>query len=310
MNAPWTAELDGERALGEEALPAGHPLLRGFQAALVYSNLWVSLAVTSLLYFAARSLAVTLDGRAYLLCFSASVLIYGLDHLLDCDRCEVPDPSERRYVRSRFMAGLIVLAALATGLLIFLVPPAVVPVLVPPGLIGLLYSVQMFPSRQGGTLAWRRLKDLPGMKAVLVALALTLGVVGIPWAYGGYRVSWDLVQLALFTFAFLATNTHMFDVRDFETDRGRRLSTLACVLGPRAVKRILLLANLTLSGLLILGWSSGLCEPRGELILLTALACLYVVVLNERSGRFAYSLFVDGSFFLPALFTLLGSALS
>lgn len=258
---------------------------------LFLQDLVAAAGVTSLLAYAAGTLGVVPDAPLYLVVFVGSVLVYWLDHGLDAWR------AGRRTARKQ-VAAAVVAAAAGVLLLLALLPARVLPAVLLPGAVGLAYGLPVVPGRRGEPRR-RRPKDLPGTKAWLVALATTAGVVGPPWAWGGFRPDRELAALVLFVVPFLAANTHVFDLRDHARDRRDELPTLVVLLGPRRVRRLVLgLLGAAALALGLLG-RRGVLPLHPEALVSLAFAAVYVVVLDDQSPRRAFLWLADGSLFLP-----------
>lgn len=247
----------------------------------------MSAGVVALTWYCAVVLNQT-PGWELLVTGAGTLLVYNLDHLRD----------DRRQIRAgrgpRLAPALrwILLGAAALGLLAGFAL-AGLPVLVaalPSGIVGLLY---------GAPIGGRRLKDLPGSKAWLVATAVTWAVIALPLA--GEELGRAGPELWLFVLALTTLNAHAFDLRDVGVDRDNAAWTWAAWLGPERARRRLVAAA-GIATLAAAGWAvqAGDWERPVTLGAITA-----GLLGSQRWSREAYGVWFDGLLLLPAAWRLL-----
>lgn len=277
----------------------GSRLYRGFLELFIYSSIWTAGGIAALVVFSGRVLGLPPQPGPTLLVFFSALFVYNLDHVVDSKVQKIPEEHAQRYFRSyRVLVGLVVVAVV-TGLLVSRAPRPAQWVFAGYTCTGLLYGLPIFPGRRDGRRHWYRLKDIPFIKSWLVAAALTLGAVGLPVAWWGRSPDLATWHLALFVYVFTVSNTHMFDVRDIESDRDVRLRTLPITAGVRRTKRAVILLNLVMLALMSWGWAEHLTEPHPEVVICTAVTVLYVMLISTRTPRTAYGVLIDGCFYLP-----------
>jgi 4-hydroxybenzoate polyprenyltransferase len=264
----------------------------------VYSSVWTSLMLA----------ATTGYVEPVWLTFFSGLFIYNVDHISDAHAGESSDQSNRAYFLSRGPLMLLVLAALATGWLAGRAPVAAQVVFASYTAIGLLYRVDFIPVLRQGRWQRARLKDLPGIKSVLVATAITIASVGLPLAWNNQEMSHEAALLALFVLVSMGSNANMFDIRDEAEDRRHRVHSLPVFLGATWTRVLLLGVNFFCTGVLLWAWWSGLVPPRPELALANAATVAYVSLLPVDVPRRVYWVLVDGCGFLPIIFAgIIGS---
>jgi 4-hydroxybenzoate polyprenyltransferase len=102
------------------------------------------------------------------------------------------------------------------------------------GICGLAYVFPLIP-RPGG---WARVKDIPFLKLGVISAAWALGGAGVPLLLGS-RFAPErapLGRLLLVHVALLSLDTFALNYRDRRGDAAARLTTLAHVAGPRALR--------------------------------------------------------------------------
>ncbi len=265
---------------------------------LLRTNLFVTAGVVALTWYSAR-VAGLQPGVEFLVAAAGTLFVYNVDHLRD-DRRRVRDGVGRPRLAVGLRWGLLMAAAagLATGFA--LAPGSVLFASLPSGALGLLY---------GAAVAGRRLKDLPGSKAWIVALAVTWAVAALPLAANGISLTTIRPQLFLFLLALTALNAHAFDLRDEEIDRASGAWTWAVKLGPDRARRHMIGAAIVFA-VLAEAWRrwppSGIEAGDGAEMTLT-FACVLAALVGTRKtlSREAFGLLFDGLLLVPATCLLL-----
>ena len=100
----------------------GQWLTRGFLEILIYPSIWTAAGVASLTYFVQETLGLPHDWRAVALIFATALLFYNLDRLLDSYIQPIPDPKAQSYVLNPSFKLLLLVTALAVGILLYIIP--------------------------------------------------------------------------------------------------------------------------------------------------------------------------------------------
>ncbi|MEM8504845.1 MAG: UbiA family prenyltransferase [Cyanobacteria bacterium P01_D01_bin.1] len=282
-------------------------LYQWFLQVFIYPSLWVAGAIASLAFFAQHTLALTSDWRPSALSFCAALIPYNLDRILDTFVQKIPDQKTQLFFQKPGVLLLLLGSVAGTGVLLYQAPVPVRWVSLG-GLVPLIYGLPLFPWQalaehtSGRSIRWYRLKDIPGAKAWLVCGSITYAVVGLPLGYAAQRPDPSAVITALWLLIFIGSNSHMFDVRDVESDRQYGVSTLPLLAGIDGARAILTAFNGLALILLVWGWMMGLAVPEGVIALPTTLLTLvYVWTLTPQTPRQVYNIWIDGILFLPAL---------
>ena len=278
----------------------GQWLYKRFLELFIYSSIWVAAAITSLSFFAQKMMGLATDWQPAILIFATALIPYNLDRIFDTFVQKSSEKTAQSYFRSQGILLLLLVAVLATGVLLYNAPSRVryvsCAIVVP-----LLYGAPLFPLLRGKKIQWYRLKDIPGAKAWIVGATLTYAVIALPLAYAG--VGFDRVAgfTTLFMFVFIVTNSHTFDIRDLESDREKGVSTLPIIVGVRGAKIVLTLLNLTMLLGMIWGWITGIIAFYPEIIVATAITLIYLWTVDSKTPRNVYNILIDGILFVPIL---------
>lgn len=312
-------------ALSVALATAGELADRGYLAFLevaVYSSVWTSAALASMVLFVGHAIGLSADPTARLLeptftLFASGLFIYNFDHVVDARVEGIPDAHAERYFKRPDVLVLLVASAIATGLMVGYAPRPAQWVFGGYVTVGLLYGLPVLPIGVGGVRSWYRLKDVPGLKSWMVGAAVTLGVVGLPAAWNGLSLSRTLWFTAVFVFVYASSNAHMFDVRDVEHDRRSGVATLPVTISVPGTKLALVALNLVMILLMIYGWTADdavvlsaltVVQPASmahpELLASAAVTVLYVLLVSPRTRREYYAIAVDGCLFVPWLLSV------
>lgn len=175
--------------------------------------------------------------------------------------------------------------------------------------LGILYGIPLLP----GLRTYSRIKDIPGSKSLVEALAMVGVIQVIPSMVLVEGFSWPpfLVASAL-VFLQSLFRSIFFDVLQVQGDLIAGRETLPIVVGEAATMMILRVIFAVCTGLLLLAPLFGLIRPFG-LVLLIPLLCLFVCLLAYERGRVLSGIHleavIEGTFLLSGLLALLWTAL-
>ncbi len=278
-------------------------LYQRFLEILIYPSIWTAAGVASLTYFVQKTLGLPHDWRAVALIFATALLFYNLDRLLDSSIQPIPDPKAQSFVLHPGFKLLLLVTALAVGLLLYQAP-ATVRLVSCGGFLPLIYGMPLLPWVRKRNWRWYRIKDIPGAKAWIVAGIITYALVAVPLAYAGVVFEKSAALTALFLLIFTGTNSHLFDVRDLDSDREKGVLTLPLIVGVRGNRLIWTCLNFGLFALLSRFWEMDLGPAAPEVVVPVLLVNLiFIWRLNPDTPRNVYNIGLDGCLFLPALLT-------
>ncbi|ACB53584.1 hypothetical protein cce_4236 [Crocosphaera subtropica ATCC 51142] len=270
-----------------------------FLETLIYSNIWVASAIASLCFSFQLLMELPLDWRSPLFCFSAALIPYHLDRVVDAYVQKIPDANVQSYFQK---PGFLVWCLITLGLtiifaLLWLAPTSVRYISLV-GIFPVIYGVPIFP----GSNQWYRLKDIPGSKAWIVGSIITYAVVSLPCAYANYQPQGlPFILTTLFLFIFIVTNSHSFDLRDMDSDQKKGVITLPLMLGIDRMKILLSILNVSVLALWVWAWSSFVVPFKPEIIVSILITLFYLWMLKPSTSRPVYSIVIDGFLFVPLL---------
>ena len=285
----------------QKQVSSGQWLYQRFLEILIYPSIWTAVGVASLTYFVQETLGLPHDWRAVALIFATALLFYNLDRLLDSYNQPIPDPKAQSYVLHPSFKLFLLVTALVVGFLLYQAPSQVRLVSCG-GLLPLIYGMPLLPWVRAQNWRWYRIKDFPGAKAWIVAGIITYALVAVPLAYAGGVFEQSALLTALFLLVFTGTNSHLFDVRDLNSDREKGVLTLPLIVGVRGNRLIWTCLNFGWLALQSWVWGMELGAPPPEVVVPVLLVNLiFIWLLNPNTPRNVYNIALDGCLFLPAL---------
>ncbi len=176
-------------------------------------------------------------------------------------------------------------------------------------LFGICYRIPIFPDTMARIFKIKRLKEIPGSKTFLVALAWSMATVLLP-NWGSAAPPASLLTLLILVLVFIYVRNALFDVFDVQGDRIVGKETLPVCIGEEKTLFFLtyLLYGLFVAGI-VLPWTVLL--PKAMIFFLPGVAYLLFITKKYQAGgtspssRLEFQL--ENSLYLVALALLLGS---
>ncbi|ASC72578.1 1,4-dihydroxy-2-naphthoate octaprenyltransferase [Halomicronema hongdechloris C2206] len=272
-----------------------------FRVTIVYSNIWVAAAIASLVVFVQDTLGLDWQWAPVLLIFASALIPYNLDRIADSYVQEIPDGKAQAYFQQGWGWVVLIAATAATGILLYYADRSVLLVSLG-GLVPLIYGLPLFPWWRQHRLQWWRLKDIPASKAWLVAGIITYALIAVPLAYAHAPFTLSAGLTSFFLLIFIGTNSHLFDVRDLESDRQAGVLTLPLLVGLSNHRQIWTALNLVALAVVGWGWLQHLSVPS-PLVAIPCVAANLIAIwlIRPATPRPLYSLCIDGYLWLPSL---------
>lgn len=270
--------------------------------ALIYSNAFVAVCASTLVWVTYAQLQLTdpfrLDPMFGLVCF-ATLFVYNVDRIFGFspeDRHQRSERHEWLLRHQNVVRALTALSAIAMITCGLLLPLHIFLVLIPMGAVSVAYGLPWI--RWSGR--WLRLKDIPGLKIVLIAVVWSLATSTLPIAY--QQEQWLntmtlhlFLQRALFIFAI----TLPFDVRDWEKDRTAGILTLPHILGLQGTRVV---ATLAMVMMLIDVWWIHKSQPLfWGLALSAGITTALLSRMSRQRGELYYAGWMDGTMLIQWL---------
>lgn len=285
------------------------PVCQSIVHLIVYSSLYLSITGAAMVYISCLLQGLPFDPVAAVILMLIVFAVYNLNRKTDEDEDVINNIERYAFTKEygsllfRSAVGAYIVALCLSALQgfdSFLITAA-------PLVAGIVYSVPLFPAQLG----FRRLKEVPIMKSLIVAFSWTIPTALLPICHATLPVNAATGIVGVFFFFQVFINTVVFDMRDVEGDAASGVKTIPTILGIRRALFLLTGVNLIIGTPLVLvsGSLSGLCSA----LLLAAgvvYAQGYILCFQQfRTEKFLFELLTDGEFIvLGGVFYLLTRA--
>lgn len=231
-----------------------------------------------------------------------------LNHLTGRAEDRYNDPNrEKFYSRHKGLLTILALAAGALGLVAaFQMGALPFWALLIMSLLGLSYNLRFLPDHIGPNLKFRRIRDIPGSKTILIALAWGVVTAGLPALESDEGRFFAAVLAVTWVAGIAFSRTAFFDILDMQGDRIVGKETIPILLGP---DRSLRLLKGTLVGTLVILFSAaliGVFSPLAYILSICSIFLWFVVMIYEQ-GRILpgikLELMVDSLFLITGVIT-------
>ncbi len=254
------------------------------QRSLLLTNIIVGVGAGSLCFACAKLQGVASVFPQMLIASSYVLSMHILNHLMGSQSDRYNDPDRAAFYH-RYRALLSVLALVAGGLGLltaYRMGGVAFLMLLVMSVLGFSYNLTLIPKWFPLQLKYRRIKDIPGSKTILIALAW--GVVTATFPALGNRNGLDSATLLTFAWAtlFVFVRTAFFDVLDMQGDRIVGKETLPILMGEKRTLRILKLLLLISMLILILGSAVTILAPIGYFLAISPFVMLSTLLASER----------------------------
>jgi 4-hydroxy-3-methylbut-2-enyl diphosphate reductase len=262
-------------------------LLFEAQRVLLLTNIYVSIGAGALCYACNKLQGIHQTFLYILISMLYVQSMHILNHLTDTRADQFNDP-ERANFYNNHKALLAILAVLAGGTgLIIAYSIGVFPfmALLIMSLMGLSYNLRVVPEWLS-TIKYRRLRDLPGSKTLLIAIAWGIVTAVLPPLSKFGTINWINVLVALWAIGIVFVRTAFFDILDMQGDRLVGKETIPILLGEKRSMRILKIILMVLTATLVFSsifqWTSSL----GFALILCPIFIAIIIFVYERALMF------------------------
>jgi (E)-4-hydroxy-3-methyl-but-2-enyl pyrophosphate reductase len=253
------------------------------QRALLLTNIYVSIGAGGLSYACAKLQGVT----QYFPYIFISILYVQSMHILNhltgnrSDQYNDPDRADF-YRRYRVLLSFLAVVSGATGLIIaYTIGIFSFLLLLIMSLLGLSYNLRLIP-KQFTSIKYRRIRDIPGSKTVLIAMAWgTVTAVPPPLAVSA-PFNWVTALIFLWSAGFVFVRTAFFDILDMQGDRIVGKETIPILLGEKRSIRLLKTMLVVLIALLMLSSAFQMFSSLGFVLIICPIFMLLILSAYQR----------------------------
>jgi 4-hydroxy-3-methylbut-2-enyl diphosphate reductase len=279
-------------------------LLRA-QRFLLLTNIYVSMGAGALCYAAIRLQGLPVSEHALAVAVLYVMSMHTLNHLTGGAEDKYNDPDrERFYSRNKRPLTAMAMAAGATGLFAaFQMGPVPFWVLLAMSLLGLSYNLSLIPDQVFASVKFRRIRDFPGSKTILITLAWGIVTAVLPALASAENQLVAPAAAFILSAGIVFGRTAFFDILDIQGDRIVGKETLPIVLGQ---KRSFRLVKVLLSAIVVLfplTAAAGLLNPLAYPLAVCPMLLL-IVVMGYQRGNMLPGMHME--FIVESIFILSG----
>ncbi|UCF91685.1 MAG: 4-hydroxy-3-methylbut-2-enyl diphosphate reductase [Desulfobacterales bacterium] len=259
--------------------------LFAIQRSLLLTNIYVSLGAGCLCYACSRLLGVAqfLPYTLISILYVQSMHIF--NHITGSLADQYNDP-ERAAFYQKYKSLLTLLAAVSGGaglLTAYAIGYPSFLFLLIMSIMGLSYNLRLVPERFAGFM-YRRIRDIPGSKTILIAMAWGILTAILPPLSVSGEITWVNFLIFLWSASLVFVRTAFFDILDMQGDRIVGKETIALLLGQKRSMRLLKIMLMILIAILPLAGIFQLVSTLGFALTLCPLF-IWLVILAHEKGR-------------------------
>ncbi len=278
----------------------------GVQRFLLLSNLYVAFGAGCLSFAAIRLQGLPVAFPALAMAMLYVLSMHTLNHLTGRAENRYNDPDrEVFYTRFKWPLSILVVVSGALGLVAaYQMGPVPFWTLLSMSLLGLSYNLQLIPKQIAPKIRFHRIRDLPGSKTLLIALAWGVVTAGLPALAAQMPALLTGVIVFVWATGIAFCRTAYFDILDMQGDRIVGKETLPILLGP---KRSLSLLKGTLAFIMLLAIAAhalGAVTVLAYPLIIPPLLLWAIVKAGQRSNMLPG---IGMEFQVESLFVLCGA---
>ena len=219
------------------------------------------------------------------------------DRYNDPERADFYDRNKRFLIILAFLAGAIgLLAAMKMGLLPFLI-------LLIMSLTGLAYNLRIVPKFLAEKISYQRIRDIPGSKTILIAIAWGIITSTLPALAQTSRFTLNTIIVFCWTTGIVFIRTAFFDILDMQGDRIVGKETIPILLGDKRafslLKAMLWIITIMMPAASLLHIITGL----GYFLIFCPIL-IYILIVAHQQGYMLPGIRLE--FLVESLFVLAG----
>lgn len=279
------------------------------QRALLLTNIYVSIGAGCLCYACTRLLRVD-DSFPYVAIAALYVQsMHTLNHLTGSQSDRYNDPVRAAfYARHRLSLTTLALLAGAAGLLTAYTRGALATVILTAiSATGLSYNVNILPEHMRAR--YRRIKDLPGSKTVLITAAWGVVTTLLPSVAEPHVTAGGVAAVFVWATCMVFVRTGFFDLLDIQGDRLVGKETIPILLGEKKSLRLLYVVLAAGIAMVLATTLAGVLPPLGLALAVCPLG-LAGLIRAYQSGAIMPGIRMEFAtesvFILCGIFTLVG----
>jgi 4-hydroxy-3-methylbut-2-enyl diphosphate reductase len=257
--------------------------LFNIQRALLLTNIYVSLGAGGLSYACSKLQGITHFFPYIFISILFVQSMHILNHLIGSNSDQYNDPERAHFYRTyRVLLSLLAIISGGAGLVVaFTLGALPFVLLLVMSLLGLSYNLRLIP-KQLAKIKYRRIRDVPGSKTVLIAMAWGMVTAVLPALSLSAQLNWMTGLIFLWSAGTVFVRTALFDILDMQGDRIVGKETIPILLGEKRSKRLLKVVLAVLIAALFLSAAFQLISGLGFVLIICPAAMFLTLSTYER----------------------------
>ena len=281
------------------------------QRVLLLTNIFVSIGAGSLCYACIKIQGITNNVHHVLISVLYVLSMHILNNLIGTKADQYNDPDRSSfYNNNKILLSLLAFAAGGIGLMIAY-SAGWVPFLMLLGMsiMGLSYNLRLIPKRFAFDKYWR-LKDIPGSKTVLIAMAWGIVTSVLPQLGESGNIHLDTAIIFLWSLSLVFVRTAFFDILDMQGDRIVGKETIPILVGEKRALRLLKTILAINFGILFVSSAFQFISSLGFFLLICPAFVFIILSAHERGYMLPgirLEFLVESNFVMAGVMTALWS---
>ncbi|MBU0767975.1 MAG: 4-hydroxy-3-methylbut-2-enyl diphosphate reductase, partial [Proteobacteria bacterium] len=283
------------------------------QRVLLLTNIYVSIGAGCLCYACIKIQGITNNLHHVLISMLYVLSMHILNNLIGtkADRYNDPDRSSfynKNKILLAFLAftagGIGLMTAYSVGWIPFLI-------LFGMSIMGLSYNLRLIPKRFSYDKYWR-LRDIPGSKTVLIAMAWGIVTSVLPRLSVSGNIHLNMAIIFSWSLSLVFVRTAFFDILDMQGDRIVGKETIPILLGEKRALRLLKTILVINFGILFVSSAFQLISSLGFALLICPAFVFIILSAHERGYMLPgirLEFLVESNFVMAGVMTLVWSLL-
>jgi 4-hydroxy-3-methylbut-2-enyl diphosphate reductase len=257
------------------------------QRALLLTNIYVAVGAGALCYACSKLQGIHQTFPYILISMLYVQSMHILNHLTDTRADRFNDPDRAKfYDRHKTLLAISAVLSGGAGLIIAynigLFPFLALLIM---SLLGLSYNLKMVPEWLTG-IKYRKIRDLPGSKTLLIAIAWGMVTAVLPPLSKFGTITWVNVLVALWAVGMVFVRTAFFDLLDMQGDRLVGKETIPILLGEKRSMHVLKIILIVLTATLVFSSAFQLTSSLGFFLIICPLLISIIIFTYERALMF------------------------
>ena len=285
------------------------------QRSLLLTNIFVAVGAGALCYACAKLQGFDSYFSQILISMLYVQSMHVLNHLMgrQADRYNDPDRADF-YYKNRWMLSILLVVAGAAGLFtaytMGLIPFFI---LLTMSVLGFSYNLRLIPKIFSNYTGYRRIKDIPGSKTILITVAWGIVTAIFPALGESGQLGIDTALAFIWAMSMVFVRTAFFDMLDMQGDRIVGKETIPILIGEQHAMRLLRVLLIFSAVILALASLFGVFNSLGYALIICPVLMLLVIFASEKKFMqpgIHFEFLVEAHFLLAGVIAWLWSVMS